>query len=176
MRIVGIWTLLILVGLALGPTINSSHVGAQVTGAPKFGFVDTDRIFSEVNVIKEKRQELIKARQRAEDELAKKISEWNEKRRKLETQREFLQPDAYNEQKTSLDTEYVALRASKREEEARLSELFKETIGPVRTQVNEVVEKIAKEEGYAFIFMKEFLAYGAAQYDITQKVVDRLNK
>lgn len=168
--------ILIIAAVALSTAVDSSNVGAQITDGAKLGFVDTLRILDEVNIVKEKREELKDTREKAEAELQKQYADLNQRRSDLEAKKEILLPDEYERQKAGLQKELIDLNTMKSQKESELVRLYRETIRPIRARINEVVQEIAKEDGFAFVFLKDNLAYGAAQYDITEKVVVRLNQ
>ncbi len=62
-----------------------------------------------------------------------------------------------------------------RQEQDFLEEKKNKELEPLIDQLKQVVEAIAKEEGYLFIFKKVNLAYGDPNLDITDKVIARMN-
>ena len=43
-------------------------------------------------------------------------------------------------------------------------------------EFDEVIKEIAKKDGYTFIFNQRFILYGDNAYDLTEKVLNALNK
>ncbi len=170
------WIICLIVGAALGTALESSYVEAQVTAGPKLGYIDTERILDESEMIMQTRNELRKEEDRIQAELQTIRTELEEKMRQLDAQKEFLKPEVYNQQYADLRKKFIDYQALRQQKLSDLKEKYVQAARPIREQVNEVVQQIAQEEGFSFIFAKETLAYCAPKYDLTQKVIDRLNK
>ena len=61
-------------------------------------------------------------------------------------------------------------------EEVEFDKTKQEKIEPLIKEIELVVQAVAKDEGYAIVFHRSALLYGDPQYDITAKVIDRVNK
>ena len=51
-----------------------------------------------------------------------------------------------------------------------------EVLSPILNKVNEVVQVVAKDNGYDFVFNTAALAYGDEAHDLTAKVLEALEK
>ena len=176
MKRIAIWTLLITGALALGTALLSSDVRAQATNGQKLGFIDIKQIVLNAAVFKNEGDKIRQAREEAQkkvDEMGRKL---RDEQTSLESKKDMIQLDEYNKQKTELEKQFVNIRAFKRDEENKIDTMIRGTMEPLFSQLNDIVEAVAKEEGYAFVFKKQNLAYGAAQFNITDKIIERLNK
>ncbi len=166
---------ILIAGMMFGTVDFSSDVEAQSTG-PRLAFIEIDRVLEEATAFKAKRDEMIDAKTKAQDLLDTRRDDLLKQRQELEDKKELMKESQYYKQRTELEKQLLELRALKQEKERNLANLIAETLGPLRDDLQAAIEDIAKEEGVGFVFKKENLAYGAAQFDITQKVIDRLNR
>ncbi|HPA44542.1 MAG TPA: OmpH family outer membrane protein [bacterium] len=175
MKVTGIWALGIIGVLALGSIVLSSDVTAQTSG-PKLGFVDLERILQNADIFKQKAAELRTERDEIKKKLEETAANLKQEREDLEAQKGLLKSEDYTKKRTELDKKYLDFRAAVDQKNREFDEAFKkETIEPLREKLQTIVEEIAKQEGYDFIFKRADLAYGAAQYEITDKVISKLN-
>lgn len=176
MRRIGIWTLLIMVGAALGTATNSSDVEAQTVGGPKLGFIDVEDVKMGFNAFKDKENEIDKAQDEAQREVDQMVKKLKEESAGLEAKKDLLQPAAYNGQRADLRKKMSDLGYTTAKRERDLRKLRQEALAPLYEQLDQAIQAVAKEQGFAFVFLRKRIAYGAAQYDITQQVIDQLNR
>ncbi len=174
MKVTGIWALGIIGVLALGSIVLSSDVTAQTSG-PKLGFVDVERVLEEAEVFKAKAAELRAAREDSQKSLDEMTAPLVKEYEELQAQRSLMKPEEYTKKLNDLEKRKAEVRGIQRERQVQLNSRLKQTLDPLREKLQAVVEEIAKQEGYEFIFKRADLAYSAAQYDITDKVINKLN-
>ena len=61
-------------------------------------------------------------------------------------------------------------------ERGKLARKNAEILTPIVTKVNKVVQEVAKENGYDFVFNTAALSYANEAYDLTEKVLEALKK
>ncbi len=169
------WLAILIAGMLIGQADFSPDVEAQSTG-PRLAYIEIDRVLAEASVFKSKRDELREAHNEAQDQLDAMMENLRAQRQDLEDKKDLMKDSEYYKQRTELEKKLVELRALKQEKEMKLSNLARETLGPLGDKLEEAVENVAKEDGIGFVFKEKNLAYAAAQFDITQKVIDRLNQ
>jgi outer membrane protein len=143
----------------------------------KFGYVDSDKIFSE---FKEwaKAQEEFNTQYKAWDDKAKEMQkELEDLTTDYEKQKLILSPEKKKEREAAIDSKRQALDNYTKEvfgpagtAERKNSELVK----PLLDKINAAIERVATEGNYDFIFNSTGLAYAKKDYDITTKVLDIL--
>ena len=96
-----------------------------------------------------------------QDEIEKKSSVWSEDK-KQEKGIEF--------QKMRRD-----LRVKQEDAQMELKKLEEKQLGPIRTELEKVIEKLAKDKGYTIILPSEVVMYSADSVDITEEVTKAFN-
>lgn len=82
----------------------------------------------------------------------------------------------YERRVRALQADLVKLRRQSRARSQALSQSFQKAFAKFRQEVILVVKSMAVEEGYTLVMNQLTLIHSAPQYDITDKVVARLNK
>jgi len=96
-----------------------------------------------------------------QDEIEKKSSVWNEEK-KQEKSIEF--------QKMRRD-----LRVKQEDANLELKKMEEQQLSPIRKELEQVIEKIAKEKGLSIILPSEVVMYSSDAVDITDAVTSALN-
>lgn len=96
-----------------------------------------------------------------QDEIEKKSSVWSEEK-KQEKGIEF--------QKMRRD-----LRAKQEDAQMELKKLEEQRLSPIRKDLEQVIEKLAKEKGYSIILPTEVVMYSSDAVDITEEVTKAFN-
>lgn len=96
-----------------------------------------------------------------QDEIEKKSSVWSEEK-KQEKGIEF--------QKMRRD-----LRTKQEDAQMELKKLEEQKLGPIRKDLEQVIEKLAKEKGYSIILPSEVVMYSSEAVDITEEVTKAYN-
>ena len=94
----------------------------------------------------------------------------------FKVQQELLPEAARKQRVTELRSKETAYLNKLREEQLELERMKKDKLDPLAEDLKNVVEAIAREEGYDFIFKNLYLAYSNPKHDITNKVIQRMNK
>ena len=82
---------------------------------------------------------------------------------------------------TSISSKRADLEKFKMEQVGPQGQIYKiqdQLMAPIYTKMDNAVTKIGKEEGYDYIFnvASGQIVYALPQYDVTQKVIDELEK
>jgi len=137
-----------------------------------FGYVDFEKVFNEYHKTKAE-----DARLKAE--LEKKKKEFDAKRdeiNKLRDSMELLGEDARKEKENNLREKIGELSALRKDTEERLLEERNKKWLEIYNEIKEVVAEYGKKQKYTFVFDDKALIYKLDKYDITDKVVEILNK
>lgn len=161
-------TVLAAVIFGLSMLVNSAYA-AQTE---KLAYVDLSRIFSEYQktkdydkVLSEKESTFTAERQKKVDEvkgLQDKMNLLNDKEKegkKPELEDKIKNLQAFDQQKqTDL----------RKEQDEKMKEIFKD--------IEAAVKQYSEKEGYSFVFNDRVLVYQNKSFDITDKIIDILNK
>lgn len=147
-------------------------MNAHAAQAEKFAYVDLSRIFSEYQktkdydkVLSEKEGAFTAERQKKVDEvknLQDKMNLLNEK------EKEAKKPELEEKIKTLQAFDQQKQTDLRKEQDERMKEIFKDIEG--------VVKQYAEKEGYSLVFNDRVLVYQNKSFDITEKIIDILNK
>ncbi|MFH1740113.1 MAG: OmpH family outer membrane protein [bacterium] len=176
MKRTAIWTLLITGALALGTALLSSDVRAQSNGGLKLAFIEVERIREGSKTFIAEQAKIDEARENAQKEIDQVAETLKQEMENLDAKKDMLDSAAYSEQRGELRKKMIDYDNMKRKKASELLDMREAALAPQYKRLEETVEAMAKEEGYDFVFLRRRIAYGAAKYDITQKIIDRLNK
>ncbi len=166
-KLLKIWVLAALFSLVSILAVDSFSF-AEV----KFGYVDFIRVFNNY-----------KKTVKAEEKLGKKGEKKQIEREKLVSQIKKIkdQIEISSEKEKEKKKKDIAEKIKKLQEfDKKVSkELLKEKDDAAKEiikEFDEVIKEIAKKDGYTFIFNQRFILYGDSGYDLTEKVLNTLNK
>lgn len=153
-----------------------SFVSAQATSPVKFAFIDLNEIFDKCDKFKTAFSDLKKiysdSKQALDDtgkELQDKFSQYN-------LQKEFMSEEAAKQRRTQLLKDREDFMQKTQTEEQGFKEAQNKKLQPLLEELQKVVEQIAKDDGYAFVFRRKYIVFGNEKFNITEKVIAQMNK
>jgi outer membrane protein len=156
----------------IGAAIALIAFTLKAEAAEKFAYVDLSRLFSEYNKTKEYDKVLAGKESTYESEREKKVEEVKKFQDKIN-----LMSDKEKESKgTELETKIKTLQEFDRTKQTDLRKEFNEKKGEIIKDIEDAVKQFAEKEGYAYIFNEVGVVYRTKTVDITDKVLDSLNK
>ena len=151
-------------------------VNAQAFAQMKIGYVDTDRILQEYKPFLDMQSEY----NRFADEQSRQISEKENVIKKLQDDydRQKLLLSEVKKQELEKDIQGKMSEYQKFYEDTskRVQQKSQELSEPIYKDVNAVLERVAKAGGYDFVFNANQVAYAKEDHNITQKIMEELNK
>ncbi|MCI0595285.1 MAG: OmpH family outer membrane protein [candidate division Zixibacteria bacterium] len=162
--------LTLLFGLA---TLASAQEGL------KLGYVDSDRIrteFKEFAAAQAQLDSLIIGSQRQDSILATELEKLQDE---LVQKSAVLSPAAKADKEKSFEAKqaaYFQFRQATFGQGGKLEQLRLNLSKPILDKVMEAVQRVAKAEGYSFVFSDESVVYAKDGSDLTDKVLADLNK
>jgi Skp family chaperone for outer membrane proteins len=78
--------------------------------------------------------------------------------------------------KAELETKVKSVQELDRQKQTDLRKEQDEKMKEILKDIEDTVKKYAEKEGYSFVFNDRVLVYQNKSYDITDKIVDILNK
>jgi len=155
---------------------TAGTVSAQ-TKAPvaKIAVVDVQRVQRVSRAMKGVRDGLQKLRKKYNKEFVGREKEMQAEYNRLRKDKEMPR-SVYERRVRTLQAELVKLRRQSRARSQALSQAFQKSFAKFRQEVILVVKSMAVEDGYTLVMNQVTLIHSSPQYDITDKVIGRLNK
>lgn len=142
----------------------------------RMAYVDLQKVFQEYH----KKQDL-EAKLKAEGEarrkeLQKRKQELEQLQQEYEAQKLLLTEEAKKERQQEINVKSEQLKSFLDKISKEMKEKEDRYTQEILSDIREKIKEIAVREGYLFVFDSAALLYGAPTQDITQKVIDELNK
>ena len=138
----------------------------------KIGYVDLAKIFDEYKKTKESEKALTEKGKVKEEERKKLVDEL----RKLKDEQALLSDKGKADKQTVVDTKIKNLQDFDRKTRDDLVKERNDLLADIMKDIEKVVTAYAKETNYDIILNSRTLLYGGEQYDVTNEVLNRLNK
>lgn len=154
----------------------SFPVFAQV----KIGYINSDAIMKELPEAQDAQRKLDNLVQEWQAELRKLESEWKQKYDAYERDKLIMSDQTRAEKEkelVDLENRIMQFREQKFGQNGELFQKQEEFMKPIQNKIFNALEKIAKDEGYDFVFDKSgeiLLLYANEKYDLTNKVLQAL--
>jgi len=143
-----------------------------VFAADKFAYVDLSRLVSEYGKAKDYEKTLIDKQNAYRAEIDKKVNEVKQFQDKMnllsDKEKEVKKEEFETKVKGLQDFERQKLTDLRKEQDEKMKEVYKD--------IEDTVKQYAEKEGYALVFDSRLLIYQTKNMDITNKVMDILNK
>lgn len=147
----------------------------------KIGFVDYQQIFARYEGTKEAQDKYDKEVAKWEQEATKRQKEIRDLKEKIEKQSLLLSAERKKELEDSLSqklSRYEQFLQSKFGQKGEALSKNEELVKPIVEKIQQIIDRISKEENYDFIFDKRGggVVFGKPAYDLTERVLVLLNK
>lgn len=161
----------IILGLCVFALSLSLFIG-RAWAADKLAYVDLSRIFSEYEKTKTYDKVLSDKESSYEGERNKKVDEIKQFQDKLnllsEKDKEAKKPDLESKVKSLQEFDRQKQTDLRKEQDTKMKEILKD--------IEDAVKQYAEKEGYALVFNDRVLVYQTKSMDITDKILEILNK
>jgi outer membrane protein len=137
-----------------------------------FRSVDLSRTFSEYGKTKDYDKLLSEKEGTYNQEREKKVNEVKQFQDKMN----LLSDKEKEAKKAELETKVKSVQELDRQKQTDLRKEQDEKMKEILKDIEDTVKKYAEKEGYSFVFNDRVLVYQNKSYDITDKIVDILNK
>jgi Skp family chaperone for outer membrane proteins len=159
-------------GVFLGIVFGLFIFAQGVQAADKFGYVDLSRIFAEYGKTKDYDKVLGDKENAYSAEREKKVNELKASQDKMN----LLSDKEKEAKKSELETKVKAFQDYDREKQTDLRKEQEEKMKELLKDIEEAVKQYSEKEGYTMVFNDRVLVYQNKSLDITDKIVDILNK
>jgi len=155
-------------------------VGVAMAQTTKVAFVDSEKILGELPEAQQASKGLETLVNAWQDTVARMGTDLQKQFEEYQKQ-EAIMPAAKKEaeQKRLADLDQRRRAYATEKLDARTGEAAQtreRLLAPIREKVLRVIEMVAKEDGFTFVFDRANVLYGDAKVDLTYKVIDRLKR
>lgn len=163
---------IIMAGLLLGFGLGASK------DTVKIGIVDLDQAVSSTTEGKAARDELERKKREAEQSLQPLVERYQELAKEFEAKQFVLSDDARFQKQLDLQELRNEIENKQKQLQGQLEVARERLVGPLRTKLVEIVEKVGRDEGFSFIMMRSTpgLMYAREALDITDLVIKKFNE
>ncbi|MFM9945535.1 MAG: OmpH family outer membrane protein [Bacteroidia bacterium] len=152
----------------------------MVNYAQKFAYVDTEYILSLLPDYKSAQKKLNEIAEKWQNEVDAKYEEIDKMYKEYQAEKILLTPDQQKQREDEIISKEKEAKKFQQDKFGYEGELFKkrqELIKPIQDKVFEAIQKIAKDEGFDFIFDKSSdmtMLFSNAKYDKSDNVLTAL--
>lgn len=162
-------------GLTLGFVFGSAAVPPA---GDKVGFVEVEKVLSEMPEAKSIREKLEKEQQQAMKELEKKQKDLKDAFDEYERKKTLMKPDEQKKKEEELQAQLAQYRQLEQSKSNALQQKQAELLKPLEEKIAKTIEKIAQQQGYSLVISKGGIAnmvlYGDKSVNLTYKVIDAI--
>lgn len=147
----------------------------------KIGIVNLETIITEMPAAKDADKMLKDLTKQYQDSLIAMRTEFEQKIQDYQKQQSMMTPDAQQAEESKLQelqTRIYQFQESKFGQQGELVVKREQLLAPIRDQVQEAIDKVAKAEGLNLVFDETAAAvlYSEDKFDITFRVLDELKR
>lgn len=158
-------------------TVGISIIHAEM----KLGYINSEAIFAEYEGTKTAQEKFNKEVAVWEQEASKKQQEIKSLKEQIDKQSLLLSAERKKSLEDSLNQKMVTYQKFLQEKFGQKGEALvknEELTKPIIEKINRIIEKIAKDENYDYIFDARAggIVYAKKAYDLNQRVLEALNK
>ena len=156
----------------LGAIFSLALFTGIARAADKFGYIDLSRAFSEYNKTKGYDKTLSDKEKAYTEERDKKVTDLKSFQDKLS----LLNDKEREAKKDDIAAKVKSFQDYDRQKQADLRKDQEEKMKEILADIQEAVKKYSEKEGYTFVFNDRVLVYQTKSLDITNQIVEILNK
>jgi outer membrane protein len=153
-------------------------VGSRASYAAEVAVVDTQKVLNESIIGKAARSNLEGRIKKAQAKLVQLKGDFEKQRDDLAKQSNILHGSALDAKKEALQKKQVEIQRVAQDAQEELARANEQEISKVVAQIGEVVQEVAKERNFTFVFEKDkqTVLYASDRIDISADVVKILDK
>jgi len=147
----------------------------------KLGYINSEEIFAKYEGTKDAQDKFNKEVAKWEQEASERQKELKEMQEQLEKQSLLMSSERKKELEEKIKNKYIEYQQFLQTKFGQTGEAYKknsELTKPIVERINDILEKIAAEERYDFIFDTRSggVVYAKKAYNLTERVLNLLNK
>ncbi|MGA2402660.1 MAG: OmpH family outer membrane protein [Syntrophobacteraceae bacterium] len=163
---------LVAAGITLAFSVNAVAAG----GSLKIGFFDVSGATSLSQWGKKLNEELKREKERLGGTVAQKNQAYVSARDEYLKKKDVMDEKARGRKEKELRDMAEELQKLANESESKFNEQANAAMEPLFKKMNEIIQRIAKDEKYDFIMDKRALLFASEKDDLTQRVITELDK
>jgi Skp family chaperone for outer membrane proteins len=149
---------------------------AAAKDAIRIAYIDEEKVFSGYTKTDEVQKQFDKERTAQEEGLVKLQAELQKMRTELDKQKDLLKPEEKTKKEDAIRTKTQGYLESAEKISQNLQTTKAQMIMTIRKEIKDAVKAIAVKDKYDYVLEFQVVHYGPEGDDLTQKVIDHLNK
>ena len=168
--------------VAISAVALALAVAPMASAQMKLGHIDSQKILESYKESQDAQKQLASLNEQWQQEAKNMQQDLQEKQDQLESQALLLSEEKKSEKAQEIQNLYLRFQQFQQEKWGQQGELYvkqKEFMQPVLEKINTAIRRIGAEEKFDYIFdvvAGNILYAGDGQPDLTQRVIDELNK
>lgn len=146
----------------------------------KIGYIDSEQILNQYRPYLDAQKEFQRYEEELGREITKRSNELNQMKETFERQALLLSEKRKQEEQQAIIQKQQDLQRFVQEasdpQRGRLAQKTAELSEPIIRKVNEVISKVAEDEGFDFVLNSAALAYAKDTHDLTSQILEALEK
>jgi outer membrane protein len=138
--------------------------------------IDYQRILREARAARTVRDQVEGRRQLYQEEIAKEEQRLHEVDKDLASQRNALDPEAFDTKRQTFERDVAAVQRMAQERRRQLDQVAAVALGEVRAAMIEVVGELAQSRGFNLVLPSSGLLLFSPEIDLTEEVLLRLDQ
>jgi len=149
---------------------------AMAADVAKIGVIDLQRVLETSNPGKEAQAEIKKQKEKMETDLKQKGAEIEQIRQRLERESMVMNKEAREEKEREARIKLNDFKTLQKKYRSELQDLEKKLVNQLQSEVFSIVEELGKKEGYLLIISKIGVLYSPTTIEITDTLIQQLNR
>ncbi len=162
--------------LALMLALMPAVAGAQKLPEARIGILDIDMVMRDSATAKDIRRQIDGYRSAYQVDIKKAESKLKEEEATLKRQRASLAPAAFAKRRTAFEKRVIALQRKVNQRTKALDTAYNKAMAELRKPLWKLLDQMSKELGYNLVIDNRHVFIKLDGYDITRRVVARLDK
>ena len=145
----------------------------------KIGFLNADKILSELDEVRQVQIQLEKEQRKIESEYQDLEFQLDSLFRNYEQKQMLMSEERRSKEEEKIRNKQGELQRFQMEQvgpQGKIYQIQEQLMGPIYNKIDAAIQKVGKKEGYDYIFnvVSGGVVYALPQYDVTEKVIDEL--
>jgi outer membrane protein len=162
--------------LALAPGLPAAAATGSRLPSAVAAVIDYQRILREAKAAQAIRDQVETRRKVYQDQIAKEEQRLHEVDKDLASQRNALDPEAFDTKRQTFERDVAAVQRMAQERRRQLDQVAAVALGEVRAAMIEVVGELAQSRGFNLVLPSSGLLLFSPEIDLTEEVLLRLDQ
>lgn len=143
--------------------------------AAKFAQINLTDVSSKSNKVKVAVEQLLKMQTAASPKMETLTTEAKKLEADLEKGKDTLKPAEKEKLENDLTQKYQEMQSEQQAVRSKLAVQQQAIQTAIMNQIQQIIDKVAKDEGYSAVFLKETMIYSSGMPDLTEMVIKALD-